>query len=654
MQFPTRTFLGRATSTLAPLLAVLACASVSRFVQTRCPMFTASELLAAPQPAHAVLSPDGKWLAYIVDDSVWVAPTDGTIEPRAVVGGVRGEASNPVSMLVWSPDAQMLLYRAGGGNGAAGEGGGEMRISDLRVPGASTFLFPDSLRTRLGTFQTNLAGGPAWAPNGRYVAILAARLGDSQYGLQAYVVDLRDHSVRRWTEEGRRRFSVAWSPDSHWLAVTSGDFTGRGASIDLFDGDHNVLNPRLAYRAPTALLRALRWAPDGRFLLAQDEDDAPYLVAIDSNGITGPALHKLPAAPYVAWFPGDTALLATTPDRMSRRAVAISIATGRPRYITGADTNVTLIGIASDELVGAGPRSTPRLIYRMESGSIPPDIWSVPIEPSTSSPRNLSRIGVAIDTNTLPRTVIYQWTRGDSSRGLAQLLLPRRISSNGKRLPLIVVPYGAFANTFPKSDYFLDAGTLSLIASGYAVVKPNTRGTASEPSDSGRYGAIHQQDTELLLDALVRDGIIDPKRVAVIGHSHGGTLAYYYLTHSTRFCSIVAVNGRADWILQANYANDGLLPGALGGTPSALPGRYQEFSPVANTRKATSPLLAVAGELDNQILPANVRILEDSMRAAGKTIEVLRFADEGHLLLRPEHQVLFWERVYRLLGRNCS
>jgi dipeptidyl aminopeptidase/acylaminoacyl peptidase len=131
-------------------------------------------------------------------------------------------------------------------------------------------------------------------------------------------------------------------------------------------------------------------------------------------------------------------------------------------------------------------------------------------------------------------------------------------------------------------------------------------------------------------------------------------MAYYYLTHSTRFCAVVAVNGRADWILQANYRGDGLLPAALGGTPNALPDRYREFSPVANARRATAPLLAVVGEMDTQILPANVRVMEDSMRAAGKAIEVLRFSDEGHLLLKPEHQVLFWERVSHLLEGACS
>jgi dipeptidyl aminopeptidase/acylaminoacyl peptidase len=605
----------------------------------------------ARQPGQVVLSPDGEYLAYTLDDSLWVAPVSGVAATHAVAGGVRGEASSPFPMLAWSPDARSLLYRSGNGVGDAGTSGGEVRFLDLSTPGASEPFFPDSLQRTLRTFQNFLAGGPAWSPDGRYVAILAVRQGDPQYGLQVYVADLRQHSVSRWTAEGRRRWSIAWSPDSRWLAVASGEFTAQGASIELLDAARRGADPRVAYQAPTALLRRLLWSPDGRLLLAQDRGGKAYLVAIDTGGAATTVPHQLPAASYAAWLPGDTALIATVSDRMSNRVVRISLSSGASRYLTGPDTNATAVGLVR---TGTG---TPRLIHRMESGSIPPDIWSSPLDGAVGAPRdNITRTNVGVAASQLPRTTIYQWSRGDGSPGLAQLLLPRSGKSAGAavRLPLVVIPYGGYSNSFPRSEYFLDEGILSLTAAGYAVVKPNTRGRASESDDGARYGAVQLEDTELLLDALVRDGTIDPRRVATIGHSHGGAMAYYYLTHSTRFCAVVAANGRADWILQARHPDtDGVLPGALGGTPDSLPERYREFSPVANARRATAPLLAVAGDLDTQILAENVTIMGDSMRAAGKVVETIRFPDEGHLLLKPEHRRLFWGRVFRLLRGAC-
>jgi dipeptidyl aminopeptidase/acylaminoacyl peptidase len=161
------------------------------------------------------------------------------------------------------------------------------------------------------------------------------------------------------------------------------------------------------------------------------------------------------------------------------------------------------------------------------------------------------------------------------------------------------------------------------------------------------------EDTHALIDALARDRIIDPRRVAVMGHSHGGAMAYYYLTHSTRFCGVVAVNGRADWILQAKYHSDGLLPDILGGTPDSLPERYREFSPALNARRATAALLAVSGAHDTQILPQNAAIMVDSMKANGKDATLLAFPDEGHLLNNPGNRQRFWDAALALLGRAC-
>jgi dipeptidyl aminopeptidase/acylaminoacyl peptidase len=598
-----------------------------------------------------VLSSNGEYLAYMLEDSLWVAPDSGAGAARAVADGVRGEASSPFPMVAWSPDARSLLFRSGYGVGDGGKSAGELRILDLNTPGKSTLFSSDSLQRTLRTFQNYLAGGPAWSPDGRYVAVLAVRQGDPHYGLQVYVADLRDHSVSRWTAEGRRRFSIAWSPDSRWLAVASGEFGEQGATIELLDPARRGADTRVVYRASTVLLRNLLWSPGGRLLFAQDRGDKVYLLAIDNNGSATVIPHRLPAADYAAWLPGDSALIATVSERMSNRVATVSLSNGVLRYLTGPDSNATAIGLA-------GARgNTLRLIHRMESGSIPPDIWSSAIGSAAGAPRNnITRTNVAIPVSKLPRSLIYQWSRGDGSRGLAQLLLPRngKSASAAARLPLVVIPYGGYSNSFPRSDYFLDQGILALTAAGYAVVKPNTRGRASESDDSARYGAVQLQDTELLLDALVRDGTVDPRRVAAIGHSHGGAMAYYYLTHSTRFCAVVAVNGRANWILQARHADvDGVLPGALGGTPDSLPERYREFSPAANARRATAPLLAVAGDLDTQILAENVTIMGDSMQAAGKVVETIRLPDEGHLLLKPEHRSVFWERVFHLLRRAC-
>jgi len=286
-----------------------------------------------------------------------------------------------------------------------------------------------------------------------------------------------------------------------------------------------------------------------------------------------------------------------------------------------------------------------------QSGSLPADIWVGRLSRTVGlyATRNISALNGGIARSTLPRTVLYHWASGAGDTLDAQLLLPWRA---GGRRPLVVVPYGGYRNQFPRSDYFLERGFFSLLARGYAVVLPNTRGTYTDHRDRGQYGAPQLEDTERLIEALSRDGFIDPRRVAVLGHSHGGSMVYYYLTHSSAFCAGIAVSGRADWVLQAHHG-DGLLPDILGGPPEARPAVYAAFSPAANARRTSAPLLAVAGMHDTQILPANVPIMADSMRAAGKRIETLVFDDEGHVLEQERNIARFWSRTHALLDAAC-
>jgi dipeptidyl aminopeptidase/acylaminoacyl peptidase len=320
-------------------------------------------------------------------------------------------------------------------------------------------------------------------------------------------------------------------------------------------------------------------------------------------------------------------------------------------------------------LAGHGPV----VAYQLEAGGLPSDVWAAGLttdvaaaEPRLAAARNVTRANPWLDPGRLPRVRIVRWVSGDSVRHdtlNAQLFEPNgSLPAHG--WPLVVVPYGSYRNGFPRSEYFLDRGLLPLVAAGYAVVRPNTRGTSGDDRDAGQYGRPQLEDTERLLNLLVTQGTVDPRRVAVIGHSHGGAMAYYYLTHATpwnvsrstgapRFCAVVAVNGRADWVLQGNRG-DGVLPEGLGGTPAEVPGVYRIFSPAANARSASAPLLAVAGGTDTQILPANVAIMADSMRAAGREVETLVFPDEGHLLLRENNVRWFWERAFANLTRGCG
>ena len=109
------------------------------------------------QPGSAVLSADGRMLAFVVGDSLLVVSTMEHGAPRVVATGVRAEP-DPYAFLAWSPDARRLVIRQG-----RQSGGGAHAVEGLPVildigTRTSRPLIADTLARQLVTFRDWRAG----------------------------------------------------------------------------------------------------------------------------------------------------------------------------------------------------------------------------------------------------------------------------------------------------------------------------------------------------------------------------------------------------------------------------------------------------------------------------------------------------------------
>lgn len=348
---------------------------------------------------------------------------------------------------------------------------------------------------------------------------------------------------------------------------------------------------------------------------------------------------ELPGAAYAGWTPDGTRLLASVSEGVGSRLALVEPASGTIHHLTGADTlfAVASVGGVEDRTLAA---------FTTEAGDLPADAWVARIDTREGilhDPRRVSAANDWLDSVAIAQARVYHWPAANGDTLSAQLLLPADYDGSDP-LPLVVMPYGAYNNAFLSTQDFMTRGLQILVARGVAVVRPNTRGIASEQQTDG-YGEVQLADTHLLLDALAEDGIIDPERVALFGHSHGGAMVYYYLTHSDRFVGGIAVNGAADWVFQAERRDMTGLPWGLGGPPEELPEKYQRFSPLENADAVSAPVLAVAGAGDTQIPAHNATVMVDRLRGLGRPAELLLFEDEDHWIREPENVREFWDRV---------
>ena len=215
---------------------------------------------------------------------------------------------------------------------------------------------------------------------------------------------------------------------------------------------------------------------------------------------------------------------------------------------------------------------------------------------------------------------------------------------------MLLIPYGGYANRYPTLTYFLNDLAFSLQKEGYRLVFLNTSGYANQRL--GRdYGKVQLADTELFLQQWKKEKN-ESLPVYLLGHSHGATMVYYYLTHSSSFKAGIAINGASDWLEQAKLKRMTGLPGEMGGSPEEIPEVYVLASPLEQVQKSTSPLLIVSGAQDTQI-PAEVNAFPFYKKGRKKRAKIrhLHFEEEGHLIEDPVNRAELREEVLRFLRK---
>jgi DNA-binding response OmpR family regulator len=92
----------------------------------------------------------------------------------------------------------------------------------------------------------------------------------------------------------------------------------------------------------------------------------------------------------------------------------------------------------------------------------------------------------------------------------------------------------------------------------------------------------------------------------------------------------------------------------LVGDPETEPELIRARSPLFHIERIRGPLLIAQGANDPRVAKAESLQIVEAMRAAGKEVEYLEFADEGHGLVRPANRLRFYGAAERFLARHLG
>lgn len=618
---------------------------------------TYEQIIDLKRPGGTAISPDGRLVAFTVNETNWednayeteifLVPAGGGEAPahRSFSGGVvqLTRARKSSTAPAWSPDGKWIAF---------GSDRTDKRQIYLISPAGGEALALTNGDESVGSF--------AWSPDGKSIAFTMTdpksdghKERDKKYGEFAvvdqdwrlthlHVVDVDPNAsapakARRLTSGGFTVGGFDWSPDSKSIAfdhrVDPNPPNGNTADISVVtvaDGSVRALVTRDGADGGPV------WSPDGSQIAFMASaaimfKNSRINVVAASGGVPKSVSDAYDEQPSIIdWTPNG--ILFGGLDGISSRIYRIH-PDGRIEPQTPASrTTLGSISFSRDFSVGAFVASDAARFPEVYAGSLN--------APATK----LTNFGDQIRSWKVGNREMVSWKSTDGATIEGVLHKPADYQA-GKRYPLLVIIHGgptgisrpvrvAGASPYPIEQW---------LGKGAVILEPNYRGSAGygekfRSLNFRNLGVGDAWDVLSGVDHLLAQGIADPDRMGVMGWSQGGYISAFLATHKRQPFKAISVGaGISNWMTY--YVNTDIHQFTrhyLGATPWDDPAIYALTSPMTTIKQANTPTLIQHGEFDTRVPTPNAYELYQGLQDVGVPVKLVIYKGFNHGLNKPK------------------
>jgi dipeptidyl aminopeptidase/acylaminoacyl peptidase len=570
-------------------------------------------------------SPDGRTLAFIGTVAgrkaqLYTVPASGG-SPQEL-----GDAPNGVEQYAWSPDGSTIAY---------------VTPDDPSITRKSRRTHHDLFTIQHDDYLVEEPPAPS------HIWLLSVRTGAARE---------LTHGAASVLETappfGGGISAPSWSADGHWIVYT------RQADAHDSDSDQTAI---VAVNVATGAERPLtgrhtyeyvpRFAPQGEavaYLYPHGPgpvSDMDLFVASPQGGRARDVSAGLDRdlLPGYAWLPDGGGVVVMADDHIGTRLYV--------QPLRGPGHALDLGALNPLEVTAAADGA---LAVVADSATRAPELYL--LRTPQSPPEPLTHLNADFAGYAYPRSVEVQWRAPDGEADDGILTYPNGYQA-GKRYPLVVYSHGG-PEAASTADF--DAGEIGPLrdlfaARGALVFEPNYRGSddlgdAHEHAIYRDPGAGPDGDVISGMTMLEAKGIVDRSRIAAVGHSYGGYMTAWLISHQHFWRCAVVADGAVDWTEEYELSGAGNLAwtrDSLGGGPwdAQSAALYRTGSPITYAGDIVTPTLILSGTDDTTVPITESFALYHALSSRHVPVTFIGIPGGHHSPQDPVHRELYYRAI---------